>query len=136
MSCCEPLCELRDTPWQARCELSSLGHSTTLLPGTTLGRASSWKTQTTINLPDDLLIQIKELATETHSTVIALIEETLREGLARRRTDAKHRVRRCRRMKSRDRFPAWALTILFPCSTGCDHPFVLPDVNVLESPLG
>ncbi|MDI3464021.1 MAG: hypothetical protein OJF50_002842 [Nitrospira sp.] len=41
--------------------------------------------RTTINLPDDLMIQIKKLATATHSTVTALIEETLREGLARRR---------------------------------------------------
>ncbi|MDF0653174.1 MAG: DUF2191 domain-containing protein [Nitrospira sp. LK265] len=41
--------------------------------------------RTTINLPDDLLIQLKKLATETHSTVTALIEETLREGLTRRR---------------------------------------------------
>lgn len=31
------------------------------------------------------MIQIKKLATATHSTVTALIEETLREGLARRR---------------------------------------------------
>ena len=41
--------------------------------------------RTTINLPDDLMIEIKKLATATHSTVTALIEETLREGLARRR---------------------------------------------------
>jgi hypothetical protein len=41
--------------------------------------------RTTINLPEDLMIQIKKLATATHSTVTALIEETLREGLARRR---------------------------------------------------
>lgn len=41
--------------------------------------------RTTINLPDDLMIQIKKVATTTHSTVTALIEETLREGLARRR---------------------------------------------------
>ena len=41
--------------------------------------------RTTINLPDDLMIQIKKLAAATHSTVTALIEEMLREGLARRR---------------------------------------------------
>lgn len=41
--------------------------------------------RTTINLPDDLIIQLKKLATASHSTVTALIEEMLREGLARRR---------------------------------------------------
>ncbi|MBH0208339.1 MAG: hypothetical protein A4C66_11215 [Nitrospira sp. HN-bin3] len=41
--------------------------------------------RTTINLPDDLMTQIKKLAASTHSTVTALIEETLREALARRR---------------------------------------------------
>ncbi|MDH4084835.1 MAG: ribbon-helix-helix domain-containing protein [Nitrospira sp.] len=41
--------------------------------------------RTTINLPDDLMAQIKKLAAASHSTVTALIEDTLREGLARRR---------------------------------------------------
>ncbi|OQW31480.1 MAG: hypothetical protein A4E19_07655 [Nitrospira sp. SG-bin1] len=41
--------------------------------------------RTTINLPDDLLTQIKKLAAASNSTVTALIEDTLREGLARRR---------------------------------------------------
>lgn len=41
--------------------------------------------RTTINLPDDLLTQIKKLAAASRSTVTALIEDTLREGLARRR---------------------------------------------------
>jgi hypothetical protein len=41
--------------------------------------------RTTINLPDDLMTQIKKLALASNSTVTALIEETLREGLARRR---------------------------------------------------
>lgn len=36
-------------------------------------------------MPDDFKTQIKKLATATHSAVTALIEETLREGLARRR---------------------------------------------------
>ncbi len=39
----------------------------------------------TINLPNDLMTQIKKLAAASHSTVTALIEETLRESLARRR---------------------------------------------------
>lgn len=41
--------------------------------------------RTTINLPDDLMTQIKKLAAASNSTVTALIEDTLREGLARRR---------------------------------------------------
>lgn len=41
--------------------------------------------RTTINLPDDLMTQIKKLAAASHSTVTALIEDTLRESLARRR---------------------------------------------------
>ena len=40
---------------------------------------------TTINLPDDLLAQIKKLAATSHSTVTALIEDALREALAKRR---------------------------------------------------
>ncbi|MEX5219843.1 MAG: ribbon-helix-helix domain-containing protein [Nitrospira sp.] len=41
--------------------------------------------RTTINLPDELLAQIKKLATTSNSTVTAIIEEALREALARRR---------------------------------------------------
>jgi len=41
--------------------------------------------RTTINLPDDLLAQIKKLAATSHSTVTALISDALRESLARRR---------------------------------------------------
>lgn len=41
--------------------------------------------RTTINLPTDLMIQIKKLAAASGSTVTALIEESLRERLARRR---------------------------------------------------
>ena len=41
--------------------------------------------RTTINLPGDLLAQIKKLATASHSTVTAIIEDALREALARRR---------------------------------------------------
>ena len=41
--------------------------------------------RTTINLPDDLLAQIKKLAATSHSTVTALIEDALREALAKRR---------------------------------------------------
>lgn len=41
--------------------------------------------RTTINLPDDLMTQIKKLAAASHSTVTALIEDTLRESLAGRR---------------------------------------------------
>lgn len=41
--------------------------------------------RTTINLSDDLMAQIKKVAAASHSTVTALIEDTLREGLARRR---------------------------------------------------
>ena len=41
--------------------------------------------RTTINLPDELIAQIKKLAAASHSTVTALIENALREALARRR---------------------------------------------------
>ena len=41
--------------------------------------------RTTINLPDELIGQIKKLAAASHSTVTALIEDALREALARRR---------------------------------------------------
>lgn len=41
--------------------------------------------RTTINLPDDLLAQLKKLAAESRTTVTAIIEEALRERLARRR---------------------------------------------------
>jgi hypothetical protein len=41
--------------------------------------------RTTVNLPDDLLAQIKKLAATSHSTVTALIGDALREMLAKRR---------------------------------------------------
>jgi plasmid stability protein len=41
--------------------------------------------RTTINLPDDLLAQLKKRAAESGTTLTALIEDALREGLARRR---------------------------------------------------
>jgi hypothetical protein len=46
--------------------------------------------RTTINLPDDLLAQIKKLAAASHSTITALIEDALRETLARRRRPSRH----------------------------------------------
>jgi len=41
--------------------------------------------RTTITLPDELLAQIKRLAAASRSTVTALIEDALREALAKRR---------------------------------------------------
>ena len=41
--------------------------------------------RTAINLPDDLLAQIKKLAATSHSTITALIGDALREALAKRR---------------------------------------------------
>jgi hypothetical protein len=41
--------------------------------------------RTTINLPDDLLAQLKKLAATSGTTVTALIQDALRESLARRR---------------------------------------------------
>lgn len=41
--------------------------------------------RTTIYIPDDLLTEVKRLAAETHTTVTAVIEDALRERLARRR---------------------------------------------------
>lgn len=41
--------------------------------------------RTTINVPDDLLAQLKRLAATSHTTVTALIEDALRDALARRR---------------------------------------------------
>jgi hypothetical protein len=40
--------------------------------------------RTTINLPNELLAQIKKLAATSNSTVTAIIEDALREALARR----------------------------------------------------
>ena len=44
----------------------------------------------TINLPDELVAQIKKLAATSHSAITALIEEALREALARRRRTRRH----------------------------------------------
>lgn len=41
--------------------------------------------RTTIHLPDDLLAEAKKLAADTRTTLTALIEDALREHLARRR---------------------------------------------------
>lgn len=41
--------------------------------------------RTTIYLPDDLLVEVKKLAAESHTTITALVEDALRERLARRR---------------------------------------------------
>ena len=41
--------------------------------------------RTTINLPDDLLAQVKKFAAASHSTVTALIGDALRKALAKRR---------------------------------------------------
>jgi hypothetical protein len=47
--------------------------------------------RTTINLPDDLLAEIKKLAASSHSTVTALIGDALREALAKRRHKGRNR---------------------------------------------
>jgi len=41
--------------------------------------------RTTIYIPDDLLAEVKKLAAESHTTVTSLIEDALRERLARRK---------------------------------------------------
>lgn len=41
--------------------------------------------RTTINLPDDLLARLRKVAAESRTTMTALIEDALREALARRR---------------------------------------------------
>jgi len=46
--------------------------------------------RTTFNLPDALLTQIKKLAATSRTTIIALIEDALREALARRRRTRRH----------------------------------------------
>jgi len=45
--------------------------------------------RTTIYLPDDLLAQAKKIAAETHRTLTAVIEDALREALARRRRSSR-----------------------------------------------
>jgi len=45
--------------------------------------------RTTINLPDELLVQVKKLATASRTTVTAVIEDALREVLGRRRAPVK-----------------------------------------------
>lgn len=46
--------------------------------------------RTTINLPDELLAQIKKSAATSRTTITALIEDALREALARRRPTRRH----------------------------------------------
>jgi hypothetical protein len=41
--------------------------------------------RTTIRLPDDLLTEVKKLSAESRTSVTALIEDALKERLARRR---------------------------------------------------
>jgi hypothetical protein len=41
--------------------------------------------RTTIDLPDDLLAQVKKFAAESRRTLTAVVEDALREVLARRR---------------------------------------------------
>ncbi|MGH7165851.1 MAG: CopG family transcriptional regulator [Nitrospiraceae bacterium] len=45
--------------------------------------------RTTINLPDELLVQVKKLAAASRTTVTALIEDALREVLGKRRRGRK-----------------------------------------------
>lgn len=47
--------------------------------------------RTTINLPDDLLADLKRLAATSRTTVTALIEDALRETLSRRRRKARQK---------------------------------------------
>jgi len=49
--------------------------------------------RTTIHLPDDLLAQAKRAALESGTTLTAVIEEALRERLARRAVQAPPAVR-------------------------------------------
>lgn len=46
--------------------------------------------RTTINLSDDLLVQLKKLAAASRTTVTALIEDALREALGKRPRRQKH----------------------------------------------
>jgi hypothetical protein len=41
--------------------------------------------RTTINIPDDLLAEVKKLSAKSHTTLTALVEEALRERLSKRR---------------------------------------------------
>lgn len=41
--------------------------------------------RTTVYLPDDLLAEVKKLAADSRTTITAIIEDALRERLARRR---------------------------------------------------
>ena len=45
--------------------------------------------RTTINLPDDLLVQIKRRAADSRTTVTAFIEDAVREALTRHRKRAR-----------------------------------------------
>ena len=48
--------------------------------------------RTTIYLPDDLLAQAKKLAAESRTSVTALIEDALKERLARRKRSPKSKA--------------------------------------------
>jgi predicted transcriptional regulator len=48
--------------------------------------------RTTIKLPDELLVHVKNLAAASHTTLTALIEDALREVLGKRRRARKHEL--------------------------------------------
>ena len=80
--------------------------------------------RTTINLPDDLLPQIKKLAASSHSTVTALIGDALREALAKR-----HRKEKVRRVT----LPTYGRKGLHP---GVDLDDGAALLDLMESPHG
>jgi len=49
--------------------------------------------RTTVYLPDDLYARVKKLAAESQTTVTAIIEDSIRERLARRKKPVTGRIR-------------------------------------------
>lgn len=80
--------------------------------------------RTTINLPDDLLAEIKKLAATSHSTVTALISDALREALAKRRH---------RRRNGRVTLPTYGKKALHP---GVDLDDAAALLDLMEPPNG
>jgi len=51
----------------------------------------SWRMRTTIRLPESLIAEAKKLASSTGRTLTAVIEDSLREALARRARPQRNR---------------------------------------------
>jgi hypothetical protein len=87
--------------------------------------------RTTVRLDDDLLRQAKALAARTGRTLSAVIEDGLREALARHRRRQERPLVALPIFKGKGLRPASTLTTPSASSTSWTAAVILPDVNVL-----